>query len=89
MVRLYKWGDDVPSWMVKVTAGYMPSVKFGGLVFVYKWKGKYIVKLIFGKCLIKVCNGAQVNLDFNNIVMKQMTTPLSALIRIKFKFTRR
>ena len=87
MFRVYKWGDDVPSWIATVRAGHMPSVSFGGLVIVYRWRGEIIVKLLLGKCLIKVCNGAQVDIDFNNVVLKTMTTPLSVLRRIKFKCT--
>ena len=89
MVRFYKWGDDVPSWLVKVTAGHMPSVKFGGLIVIYKWKGDHVVKMLIGKHIIKVSDGAQVHFQCNNVIFKAATTPLSIFMRIRYFFARR
>lgn len=84
MFRIYKWGDDVPSYIGKVTGRTVPSFKFGGLVVVYKWKGKIILKLIYGKSIINIFDGVDAHVSFNDVVMKPATTPLSVFRRIRF-----
>jgi hypothetical protein len=83
MIRFYKWGDDVPKWIVGIRGEKIPSVTFNGLVLVYRFKGKIILKHLFGKSIIKITNGYKWKLIFINTVMKQKSSPLNILRRIK------
>jgi hypothetical protein len=83
MLRLYKWGDSVPSWIVELKGEVLPSVIFNGLVLVFRFKGKIIVKHLFGKSIIKITNGYNCNVNFKNTVMRQKSSPLNIFRRIK------
>jgi hypothetical protein len=84
MLRLYKLGDSVPNWIVELEWGEMPSVTFNGLVLVYRFKGKIILKHLFGKSIIKITNGYNCNVNFKNTVMRQKSSPLNIFRRIRY-----
>ena len=68
MIRVFLPGQPVPSWLERVTQTEgnendkytkMPTVTFGCLCLVAKYRGYYFVwgTLLFGKCAIRVENG--------------------------------
>jgi hypothetical protein len=92
MIRFYKWGDNVPEWIVEIKSEVIPVVTFNGFVMVYKFKGEIIlkhlfgesiIKIAFGKSIIKIANGYDCNVEFKNTVMKQKSSPLNILRQIK------
>jgi hypothetical protein len=83
MIRFYKWGDNVPEWIVEIKSEVIPVITFNGFVMVYKFKGEIILKHLFGKSIIKITNGYNCKLIFINTVMKQKSSPLNILRRIK------
>ena len=88
MFRLYFKGDDVPSFIVKATGLLIPSVKFGGVVVVYKWKGVLYLKPFTGSFIVCVSGGPQCHLNFNNVVLLNKTNPLNIFRRISYLLSR-
>tara|TARA_R110000744_G_scaffold374831_1_gene487881 strand:- start:615 stop:890 length:276 start_codon:yes stop_codon:yes gene_type:complete len=84
MFRIYKWGDDVPSWIAEVSGVLPGSVKFSGLVISYKYKGEIILKPILGESVIKIDSGVGCHVSFKDVVIKPKSSPLNILRIIRY-----
>ena len=84
MFKLYFKGDDVPSFVATVTGELIPSVKFGGIVVIYKWKGILYLKPLTGACVVHVCDGIGCHINFNNVILLNKTSPLNLFRLIRY-----
>ena len=87
MFKVYFKGDDVPSFVATVAGVLIPSVKFGGAVVIYRWKGTLYLKPFTGSCVVHVCDGIGCHINFNKVVLLNKTSPLNLFRRIRYLLT--
>lgn len=68
MIRIFTNGDNVPEYIALASGHVTPSIKFGGVVIFFKYKGVGYLKLLFGHSLIQVYGGVNFHIKFNNVV---------------------
>ena len=88
MFKVYFKGSDVPNYIMTVTGARVPSVKFGGIVVVYKHKGVIYLKPLTGNSIVHMSDRVNCSVIFNDVILRPKTNPLNVLRRVRYLLTR-
>lgn len=87
MFSIYFKGHEVPRYIVRSYGAVIPSIEFGGLTVVYKYKGIIHLRGITGNSIIVIKNGLYCTIYFDGVFFHDKISPLSVFRRIRYLLT--